>query len=110
MFALRIIRPSPALRDVVRCYRVSEASITGAPVRWPLPARHDQFIEFYLADPYRVADYRDDTVHRVEPAVVLGPHTRRKHDLVLQGTLRVFTIHFHPAGFHHLFGVPMREL
>lgn len=44
------------------------------------------------------------------PVVVIGPQTARNEDLVLQGMLRVFTIHFQPAGFHHLFGVPMRKL
>lgn len=110
MFVVRMIPPSPELRSVVKHYRMSDACIGGAPLRWPLPARADQFIEFYLADPYRVADFRGGAVQRVEPAVILGPHTRRTNDLVLGGTLRVFTIHFHPAGFHHLFGVPMHEL
>lgn len=110
MFVVRKIAPSPELRGVVKYFRVGEARLTGTPVRWPLPARADQFIEFYLADRYRVADYREGVVRTVEAAVVLGPHTRRKDDLVLQGTLLVFTIHFHPAGFHHLFGIPMREL
>lgn len=109
MINVRLIRPSEELRPLVRHFRLSRARLTQGAVRLPLPARTDQFLEFYLADPYCVVGVHDGIVRSVAPAVVVGPHTRRIEDLVLQGTLHVFTIHFQPTGFHHLFGVPMRE-
>jgi AraC-like DNA-binding protein len=110
MLDVRLIPPSEALRGVVRHFRLSEGRLDGGPVHWALAARPDQFLEFYLADPYRVVGFGDGAVRRVAPAVVVGPHTRRIDDLVLQGTIRVFTIHFQPWGFHRVFGVAMREL
>lgn len=75
----------------------------------PLPARPDQFIEFYLQDRYRVS--HDDAPAGLAPeVVVVGPQSYRRTRLFMSGSLNVFTIAFQPGGFHALFGVPMNGL
>jgi methylphosphotriester-DNA--protein-cysteine methyltransferase len=74
----------------------------------PIYARTQQTLEFYLQDRYRIRTLENDWT---TPSVLLaGPSTRRKGDLIYPGTVRTFTIHFHPAGFHALFGLPMHLL
>lgn len=55
--AVTLVGPSEDLRSLVRHFRIAETRVTGEAVRWPLTARSDQFIEFYLADPYRVTSF-----------------------------------------------------
>ena len=71
----------------------------------PLAARPEQFIEFYLDDPYRVRSERG-LIRPAPGVVVVGVHTRRGDDLLLSGDLRVLTVQFTPTGFQALFGVP----
>jgi AraC-like DNA-binding protein len=82
----------------------------GAEVRTkPLPARPDQFIEFYLGEPYRLA--HDKSPPEEAPAiVVVGPQSYRRTRLIMAGEIKVFTIRFQPSGFHHLFGIDMTRL
>ena len=102
--------PSKLLRNYVRGYRVRMEVIQLETVFRPLPARVDQFIEFYLRDPYNLINHESGTVTQSAPVMVVGPHNRRKTDLRLAGNYKIFTIHFQPAGFYRLFGIPMREL
>lgn len=45
----------PAIRRVVRSFSERRATLGQAVVTVPLPARPDQFIEFYLQDLYAVS-------------------------------------------------------
>jgi AraC-like DNA-binding protein len=102
--------PHFLLRDLVRCFQQRRAKIRGAPIVYPITARTDQFLEFYLQGRYVV---RSGEMGREEPApraVVVGPSTRRVAELVFRDELDVFTIQFRPAGFHRLFHVPMDAL
>lgn len=75
----------------------------------PLAARPHQFLEIYVGDPYLASI--DGGVFEVAPtAVVVGPHTRRRADLLIQGRVEAFNIQFQPTGFHRLFGLSMTTL
>jgi AraC-like DNA-binding protein len=101
--------PEPALRDCVRCFQQRRANIRGAAAAYPIAARPDQFLEFYLQEPY-VVRIRDAVGPEIVPrSVVVGPCTQPRAQLVLRGNLDVFTIQFRPAGFHRLFRMPMDE-
>jgi AraC-like DNA-binding protein len=102
--------PSLPLQDYVRRYQVRMEVVQTKTIFRPLPARTDQFMEFYLSDNYRLIDYESGKVSFSAPVLVVGPSTRRKTDLQLKGNYKVFTIHFQPAGFYRLFGIPAREL
>ena len=98
-----------SLRGVVRSYAERQAQLGVHAVTSPLPARPDQFIEFYLQDRYRVS--HDDRAASFAPEVVIvGPQSYRRTRLILSGSIHVFTIRFEPAGFHALFGTPMTAL
>lgn len=102
-------RPVPALRGVVQAFESRVADLTEAVQTMPLPARPDQFIEIYLAEPYRVS--ADGGLPAVAPEIALvGPQSYRKVTLHLSGQIRVFTIRFEPGGLHRLFGIPMQAL
>lgn len=102
--------PVAALYDYVRCFQQREADIGNAAITFPIAARPDQFLEFYLKQRYIVRSCETGTREAAPRTVVVGPCTYRRVELVLQGRFDVFTVHFKPAGFHHLFGVPMPEL
>lgn len=102
-------RPHVALTGLVRGYTQRRAALSEEAIVAPLAARPDQFIEFYLADRFRVSP--DGVASALSPeVVVVGPQSRRGIWLHLSGTLDVFTIRFQPTGFHRLFGVPMGEV
>lgn len=74
----------------------------------PLSARSDCFIQFYFEDRYHVVDVSSGNIHLAPRCVLVGPHTRRREDLLYTGHLRTFTIRFSAVGFRALFGVPAR--
>ena len=102
--------PPPPLRDHVRCFQQRRAKIRDLPIVYPITARTDQFLEFYLQGRYVVRFGEAGRQELAPRAVVVGPSTRRLADLVLRGELDVFTVQFRPAGFYKLFGTPMDEL
>ncbi len=108
---MKLEQSSPALRlqEYVRCFQQRRASIR-AQVVYPIAARPDQFLEFYLQGRYVVRARELGRPEIVPRSVIVGPSTRRRAELVLRGDLEVFTIQFYPAGFHRLFRLPMREL
>jgi AraC-like DNA-binding protein len=103
---VRRMSPSPALAPYIQYYGLREATLGRSPMYTPLPARTDCFLEIYLADRYRIVNVASGAVHQAPRLVLVGPHTRRREDLLLSGTLRVFHIHFTPVGFRALFGIP----
>ncbi len=104
------VRPSPVLAPWVRYFGLRQAVLGRAHIYTPLPARADCFLEIYLADRYQVVDVASGQVHRSPRLVLVGPHTRRREDIVLSGTLEVFHIHFTATGFSRLFGIPAHRI
>ena len=102
--------PCPALAPFVREYGLRKVRLGGKQVYIPLPARSDCFLEFYLEDRYRVIDLASGDLHHAPRSVLVGPHTRRREDLLHSGTLQVFTIRFTSVGFRALFGIPARAI
>jgi AraC-like DNA-binding protein len=99
------VQPSPHLAPVVRLFESRLGILRHEVAVRPLAARPEQFLEFYLGDPYRVRS-EQGLVRPAPGVVVVGVHTRRGDDLLLSGSLRVLTVQFTPTGFHALFGVP----
>lgn len=106
------IRGRPARRPIrshVRSFAEREL-LLGAEVRTrPLPARPDQFIEFYLGEPYRLS-HDEQPPEKAPEIVVVGPQSYRRTRLIMAGDIKVFTIRFQPGGFNHLFGIDMTQL
>jgi AraC-like DNA-binding protein len=97
--------PAAALAPFVRTYEERNSEIFGDQMLRPLTAKPEQFLEFYLRDRYCVRA-PDGTLSAAPRANVVGVHTRPEGHLLLTGRLHVFTIQFHPTGFHALFGIP----
>jgi AraC-like DNA-binding protein len=98
--------PCDALTPFVEEYGLREDWLGKELIYNPLPARSDCFLQFYLADRYRVVTVADGTVHLAPQCVLVGPHTRRREDLIWTGHLKMFTIRFSAVGFRALFGIP----
>ena len=105
---LRSWRPSDALRPFVDHFAVLEASLENRPVYDPLPARNDCFLEFFLEGRLSVVNVASGAIHASPRRVLVGPQTKRREDIILAGTLKVFHIGFTPIGFHSLFAIPTR--
>ncbi len=102
--------PVAVLRDQVRYFQQREAHLPRAAVVYPIAARPELILEFYLRERYLVR-LRESGAQDLAPrAVVVGPCTYRRAELVLRGRFDVFTIHFQASGFHQLFRVPVADL
>lgn len=106
MFAVRSLRPSPRLSPFVRAFEARTQRLDAQLVLRPLPARPEHFLEFYLADRYRVRDTASGAVDTAPAVVLVGPQTFRRVDVLLAGDLDLFTIQFTPTGFSALFSRP----
>ncbi|WP_174285146.1 AraC family transcriptional regulator [Sphingomonas bacterium] len=102
-------RPDDRLAPYVRHYVSRRARLGGELVRIALPARTQVILEFYFAAPHLVEIVSTGTRERAPTAVVVGPQTFRRVDLLLSGIVEVFTVQFTPTGLHALFGIPMRH-
>ncbi len=108
---MRLERASPVatLRDYVHCFQQREARMTGAVVVYPIAARPEHILEFYLRDRYLVRVSSSGAEDLAPRAVAVGPRTWRNAELVLRGHFEVFTIRFEASGFHRLFRVKMAD-
>jgi len=102
-------RAPPVLRGVVSHFAERRGDLTGRPLSLALPGRPDQFLEIYLAEPYRPRIDGGPPSPAPE-MVVVGPQSYRRVELDMVGEVLAFHIHFAPTGFHRLFGPSMREL
>jgi AraC-like DNA-binding protein len=109
MLNTTLARPSVALQPYVWCYGQSTGRVEQELVV-PLPARPKQLLSFFLGDVYGVRPVGLTRWERSPAMCLVGPQTHHRIDLSILGNIDTFTIHFQPAGFHHLFGVPMRHL
>lgn len=110
MLQTTMARPSAVLRPYVWAYGTIVGTIPSEPLRIPLPARPKQLLTFSFADPFRVLRPESHEAHPSPRVTVAGPQTYARAGLSAFGTIDNFTIHFQPAGFHRLFGIPMTEL
>jgi AraC-like DNA-binding protein len=107
---VRTWRPGVALAPFVEEYSLREDRLGVVEIYNPLPARSDCFLQFYLEDTYRVVTVASGTVHAAPRCVLVGPHTRRREDLIWTGHLKMFTIRFSAVGFRALFGLPAQAI
>lgn len=106
----RMWKPCAVLAPFVEEFSLREDSLGTSQMYHPLPARENCFLQFYFADRYRVVTVANGAVHRAPRCVLVGPHTRRREDLIWTGHLKLFTIRFTAVGFRALFGTPARAI
>ena len=110
MDLIRLSKPAPPLRSIVRFYAHREVRLRGGAVVHPVPARAFPLLEFVLGDSIGVL-HRDDPHVVTSPRTVLvGPQTHCHSRLRFRGVVECFVVLFQPAGLHRLFSIPMQEL
>jgi AraC-like DNA-binding protein len=102
--------PCETLRPYVASFELRNDRLGTTRIYSPLPARTDCFLQFHLKQPYLVVTTSTGQVHRSPSRTLVGPHTRRREDLIWTGELKVFTIRFSPVGFRSIFGVPAEAI
>ncbi len=110
MLTYRRAAPDQRLMPVLRHFSQRQCIDAHRHVRpFALPARTEQFIEFYLGDVYRIStgDGQPADVPRI---ALVGPHRAPGKRLHMVGDVDNFTVHFTATGFHRLFGHPLSEL
>lgn len=103
---VREVEPSPDLREFVRAYHYTEMALV-MPVLTPLTARPELMMQFAVRRRFSVVDHVTGAISDAPDVVFVGRQTRRNIDLSASGKLATFTVHFQPAGFYRLFGMPM---
>lgn len=111
MRAYAHVRAHAALQAVVSGFSQRQFANAAAPAIL-LPARTDAFIEFYLAEPYRVRhpDAEGSAPASVPLTTLVAPHARPGTALFIRGRVDTFTVHFTPTGCHRLFGCDLQPL
>jgi AraC-like DNA-binding protein len=109
MHTVQSARPSPALRRYVRAYAQRELHGCSTPVIGAQPARLEQILKFEFGDPYEL---RFDSGERrgTHTTAIIGYQTYRRCDIVMSGSIETFAVFFQPAGFSHIFNMPLRDL
>ena len=103
-----IYPPRGPISRYVSHYGLRQGQLEDFQVLRPIYARTQQVLEFYLLDRYQI---RTPEGTWTAPKVLqAGPSTKVKGDLIYPRSVRTFTIHFHPAGLHALFRIPIHPL
>jgi len=109
MLQVQSVQPDPKLRRYVRAYAQRITSIHGPPISENVPARLEPTLEFELGDLFEVT-FLDGTRLTTPLCSIVGPQSRLRASVLLNGNVESFAIFFQPAGFTQLFGVPLRDL
>ncbi|MGA8368138.1 MAG: AraC family transcriptional regulator [Candidatus Acidiferrales bacterium] len=105
---VKVYLPREPISYYVSHYGLRQGKSEDCVVLRPIYARTQQTLEFYLLDRYQI---RGPGGTWTAPKVLLaGPSTKVKGDLIYPRSVRTFTIHFHPAGLHALFRIPIHPL
>jgi AraC-like DNA-binding protein len=99
--------PSGFLQPFVHCYLQRDGHFKSLATVEPVIARLEQAFEFQFCNPYEVRHYGTEAMEDCPSAIIVGPQTRRRARLILQGTISAFAVMLRPAGFHRLFRLPL---
>lgn len=110
MDLIRLSKPAPPLRGIVRFYAHREVRLREGAVVHPVPARAFPLLEFVLGGSIRVSHRDDPRVVTSPRTVLVGPQTHCFSRLQFRGVVECFVVLFQPAGLHRLFSIPMQEL
>lgn len=106
MISLRVVAPSPPLREFVQAYVLRAERLGLATVVSPVTARFDVILAFHFDQPSEAYEYRTGQTRVLPTPLLIGPQTRRLADLHLRGDRASLLVHFQPGAFHRLFHLP----
>ncbi len=105
---ITLFQPARTLAPYVSHYGLRQGALEQEELLRPIYVRTQQTLEFYLQDRYRLQTVGGELT---APGILLtGPSTGPKGSLIYPRNVCTLTVHFHPAGFHALFRLPMHLL
>jgi AraC-like DNA-binding protein len=109
MHTLKTARPRPELCPFVRTYAQRNIAQTDPLVSEAVPAMLEHILAFELGEPVDI--WHSDGRHQISSVAALcGTQSRFAAHMSLRPGTQSFGIFFQPAGFCHLFGIPMHAL
>lgn len=115
MVNTKIARPVHCLQPFIRSYELREFNTHGNELIKPLIADTEPYLAFFIKGK---VDYfmtktnsKDFAKYTYFPDIenfagLMGVQTSMRGSLVFRGDIKIFTIHFKPAGFTAIFGFP----
>lgn len=112
MLTSSVILPQPALQPFVQQYIVCQSDLSNVHISFPLYARHETSIGFFLGDTsIQVTEHATTKINQVQQRFFLfGLSTHCKETMASVGNYKTFTIQFKPTGFTNIFGIPSTEI
>ena len=110
MLSVVRITPDPLLFGVVRDYQVRSGQAPPGGQRLPLMATTETRLHFYFTRATTLESRLTGHVSAPPTAVLIGPRTRRQHDLHIDGVVDVLSVQFEATGLHALLGISMPAL
>jgi AraC-like DNA-binding protein len=110
MLQTRMAPANGLLQRYVWAYGMTTGRIDSRPLVIPLPARPKQLLTFSFANRFDILRSGSAGSIAAPRIAVVGPQSCAQPGLSIFGPVDNFAIHFQPAGFNQLFGLPMTEL
>ena len=110
MYNTRTILPAAPLRDYVTDYVLRSEHLGSQVVVRPVTARPDVVLVFQLDSPTEAFEYSTGQTRVLPTALVVGPQTGRRAELMTSGDGRRLVVRFRPGGFHRLFHVSVEQI
>ena len=110
MLSIVRIAPDPLLFGVVRDYQVRSGQAPPGGQRLPLMATTETRLHFYFTRATTLENRLTGHTSAPPTTVLIGPRTRRQHDLRIDGVVDVLSVQFEATGLHALLGISMPAL
>ncbi len=104
------VLPSPALSDYVSQYLLRTEHLGRQTVVRPITASPNVLLIFHLNAPTEAFEYSTGKTRVLPAAMVVGPQSGRRAELLVRGDRAQLVVLFRPGGFHRLFHVAMERL
>lgn len=103
-------QPSKTLQPYVREYRSARLEPCDRQLRFPLIARTQQSMGFYVGGPCWMTNPASSGFEEIPDSVVAGSRTGWSGEVILTGPVLLFTIEFQPGAIVDLFGLRASDL
>lgn len=112
MISAKLILPHQSLQEYVNSYTICSSDSAKINIGFPLFARHETTIGFFLGDTSIKTIHHQTRNTSVNSARVFlfGLSARCIESMASLGDYNTFTIEFKPNGFNKLFGIPAVEI
>ena len=110
MLSIIRITPDPLLSGVVRDYQARSGQAPPGGRLLPLMATTETRLHFYFTRATTLESRRTGHLSAVPTTALIGPRTRRQHDLRMDGMVDILSVQFEATGLHALLGISMPAL